>query len=117
MTNKQETKKFRFIPYRKHDILEIILQQGKLSGQEKDFRQLYRMLSSVLHFEFHEIIESLKDSYACIDPDADTGEYKQAAPLTGLNLVELLGEVLNKANYECITEADLNQAMNIILII
>lgn len=64
--------KYRFIPYRKHDIVEMCLQEGTLKGQEDDFRQLYYILSSVSYIEFHQMIESLKDSYAAVDPDADT---------------------------------------------
>ena len=102
---------YRFIPFRKRDVVEMCLQDSKLSGQEADFRQLYYMLSSIFHFEFHKIIESLKDSYAPVDPDADTRSYEAAQPLTDLDFVELLGGLLEKANYERITEEELNQAL------
>ena len=105
-------KNFRFIPYRKHDIVEMCLQDNLLCGQEKDFRQLYYMLSSIFHFEFHQIIESLKDVYAPVDPDSDTRLYKNTQRLTEMNLVELLGGLLEKANYERVTETALNQAMS-----
>ena len=56
---KQEAtdKRFRFIPFRKHDIVEMCLQEGCLKGQEEDFRMLYRMIDNTFHFEFHRIIE------------------------------------------------------------
>ena len=102
---------YRFIPFRKHDVVEMCLQDAKLAGQEDDFRQLYYMLSSIFHFEFHQIIESLKDSYAPVDPDTDTRSYNNAQPLSDLNFVELLGGLLEKANYEQISEVELNQAL------
>lgn len=105
-------KNFRFIPYRKHDIVEMCLQDNLLCGQEKDFRQLYYMLSSIFHFEFHQIIESLKDVYAPVDPDSDTRRYNNTERLTEMNLVDLLGGLLEKANYERVTETALNQAMS-----
>ena len=111
MKTSKQTKKFRFIPFRKHDLVEMIIQHGQLSGREKDFRHLYTMLSSVFHFEFHQVMESLKNSYVNIDPDADTRDYKNTQQLTETNFVELLAGVLNKANYNRITEADLNQAL------
>jgi hypothetical protein len=105
-------KDYRFIPYRKRDIVEMCLEENKLLGQEKLFTDLYYMLSSIFHFEFHKIIESLKDSYASIDPDADTRLFEQSKPLTDLDFVELLDGLLEKANYEKVSEDDLNQALN-----
>lgn len=105
-------KLYRFIPYRKHDIVEMCLQDGKLAGKEDDFRQLYYMLSSIFHFEFHQIVESLKDSYASVDPDADTRLFDNCRPLSDLSFVELLNNLLEKANYEQVTQADLDAALN-----
>ena len=104
-------KQYRFIPFRKRDIVEMCLQDGRIVGQEEDFRQLYYILSSVFHFEFHQIVESLKDSYAHVDPDTDTRSYNDVAPLTDLDFVELLSGLLEKANYEKISEQELNQAL------
>jgi len=103
---------YRYIPYRKHDLVEMCLQESTLSGQEGTFRQLYNMLSSVYHFEFHQVVESLKDSYAPFDPDADTRKYDNPREPATLNFVELLEGVLEKANYEAISQADLNQALS-----
>ena len=105
-------KKYRFIPYRKHDIVEMCLQDKLLAGQEEKFRNLYYMLGSIFHFEFHQIIESMKDAYAAIDPDSDTRPYENTAHLVDINFVDLLGGLLEKANYERVTQDDLNQAMN-----
>ena len=103
---------FRFIPYRKHDIAEMCLQDNLLTGHENDFRNVYYMLSSIFHFEFHKIIESLKDSYVLMDPDSDTRHFENNKLNTELNFIELMSGLLEKANYERVTEADLNQALN-----
>lgn len=112
MTELSTDKKFRFIPYRKHDIVEMCLEDNLLPGQEENFRSLYHMLDSIFHFEFHRIIESLKDNYAPIDPDSDTRPYENASHPVDSNFVELLDGLLEKANYERVTEDDLNQALN-----
>ena len=111
MTEQTPETSYRFIPFRKRDIVEMCLQDAKLTGQEADFRQLYYMLSSIFHFEFHQIIESLKDNYAPLDPDSDTRAYASAEVSSDHNFVELLGGLLEKANYEQITEDELNQAL------
>ncbi len=90
----------------------MCLQDATLPGQEDNFRQLYYMLSSIFHFEFHQVLESLKDSYAAVDPDTDTRAYDNSRALTDLNFVELLGGLLEKANYERISQTELNQALN-----
>ncbi len=102
---------YRFIPYRKRDVVEMCLEDGALQGQEDRFRQWYYMLSSIFHFEFHQVIESLKDHYAAVDPDADTRAYDNQQPLARLDFVELLGGLLEKANYEQISQSELNQAL------
>jgi len=105
-------KQVRFIPFRKTDIVSMCLSQGELKTEEHSgFEQVYQILQSILHFEFHSHLNSLKDSYASFDPDADT------RLITGKNndgsqLVILFEDVLNKANYEKIPQSELEQALN-----
>lgn len=90
----------------------MCIADGHLTGQEDSFRNLYQMVSSIFHFEFHQIIESLKNSYAPMDPDSDTRQYLSESTTDNHRFVDLLGGLLEKANYEQVTEEDLNQAMN-----
>ena len=76
-----------------------------------DFRQLAHMLDQIFHFEFHQIVEALKNTYASIDPDADTRPAPIGTAAEDKSFVELLDGLLEKANYERVTEADLNQAL------
>jgi hypothetical protein len=105
------TTRHRFIPFRKTDIVQMCLQENQLSGKEADFKQLCHMLDSVFHFEFHQLVESLKNSYAPIDPDADTRSIDHNAPSTKHDFVERLNGLLEKANYERVSEHELNQAL------
>lgn len=105
----------RFIPFRKQDIVTMCLGRGDLdaSGQQM-FRELSRVLESVFHFEFHQLLEALKDNYAASDPDTTTRLPVGAAhddATAGSRLAGLLGELLDKANYEKLTHADLEQAL------
>jgi hypothetical protein len=101
----------RFIPFRRQDIVEMCLHDGRLAAQEADFRQLAAMLDQVFHFEFHRVVEALKNAYADVDPDSDTRRPDIAAPEARQPFVELLDCLLVKANYERVSEDELNQAL------
>lgn len=103
--------RFRFIPFRRQDIVEMCLHDGELAASEPGFRQLARMLAQLYHFEFHALIEALKDAYADVDPDADTRRPGLATAGNRRSFVELLDELLVKANYERIGEDELNRAL------
>ncbi|MCP4984143.1 MAG: DUF3754 domain-containing protein [Gammaproteobacteria bacterium] len=107
----QSNRKLRFIPYRRHDIVDMCLRDNKLTTEVDDFRQLGHMLAQIFHFEFHRVIEALKNAYADIDPDSDTLQPGFEQSQADESFVELLDGLLEKANYERVTEADLNQAL------
>jgi len=111
MTTQEPDTRYRFIPFRKTDVVQMCLQESRLKGQEDDFRQLCQMLASVFHFEFHQIVEALKDSYAPIDPDADTRRIENNTSPAEHDFVDLLNGLLEKANYERVSEDELNQAL------
>nr|WP_082708886.1 TMEM143 family protein [Marinobacterium profundum] len=121
MSADQDTadKRFRFIPYRKKDLLSWCLQDlGRqpeaLAQKVSDFARFGTLLNSVYHHDFRSLVEGLKDSYAALDPDADTRRITvipHAGKDSGPGFAALLGELLEKANYEVITQADLNQAL------
>jgi hypothetical protein len=104
--------KFRFIPFRRQDIVEMCLHEAKLAQPEADFRQLAHMLAQIFHFEFHSLLEALEDSYTDLDPDLDTRRVDIAESREQRSFVDLLDGLLEKANYERISEAELNQALN-----
>ncbi len=101
----------RFIPFRKTDILTMCLSQGSLALDKKsEFEQFYQLMQSILHFEFHSELNKLKDNYAPFDPDADTQSINTHCATTN-NLIELLENILNKANYEKIAQSELERAL------
>ena len=104
--------RFRFIPFRRHDIVEMCLQEVGLAQSESDFRRLAQMLAQIFHFEFHALLEALEASYTDLDPDIDTRRVDVPRGNEQRPFVELLDGLLEKANYERISKADLNQALN-----
>ena len=106
----------RFIPFRKSDVVEMCLAEGRLPDSVGSaFRDFCRILEAFFHFEFHRVLERLKDCYAPFDPDADT---RQIIILPDSDRERLLKELvremmvlLNAANFEQITEESLKQSM------
>lgn len=106
----------RFIPYRKQDIVEMCIRDAHVTDDEEaEFREFCRILESLIHFEFHRRLEKLKTGYAPFNPDADTRIVQTYSVMEKQALqkkfVETFSEVLNAANYEKITAADLEEAL------
>jgi len=112
----ESEKRENFIPYRKGDVVEMCIGDGRLSEQERtQFREFCRILESIFHFEFHENLEALKDCYAPFNPDSDVRTVKDLSEddLARLQDALVLGlkEILEKGNYEQVSEAELDHAM------
>jgi len=80
-------------------------------GQQQQFREFCRLLQSVYHFEYHHRLESLKDAYAPLNPDRDTIRLASPVEEDEMEFVGLLESLLNRANYEKLTDAELKSAM------
>ncbi|MBN1827808.1 MAG: DUF3754 domain-containing protein [Deltaproteobacteria bacterium] len=111
-----DTSLHRFIPLRKKDVLDLCLSDPSLSVEDATgLKHLATLLEALLHYEYHRRLERLKTCYAPFDPDADTApltelteeERRQSQNLLAANLKELL----NMANFEPITDADLRDAL------
>jgi hypothetical protein len=106
----------RFIPIRKSDVIQACIQDNKLSEQDSmQFGHFCQLLVSTLHYEYHQLLEDLKDSYAPFDPNSDTLQLKSLdeSALKGLQtqFSRRFTQVLNSANFEKVTENDLQQAL------
>ena len=106
-----------FIPFRKTDILAACLGDGRLPAAEHiHFRQFSEILSATFHHEFHREIEGLKDVYATLDPNRDTRDLVETGKVETVErerlLLERLGGVLVRANYQRLDPEELQRAMN-----
>lgn len=112
----QSIKSDRFIPVRKTDLINACIEHNGLASSEQGaFRDLCQLMVSTLHFDYHRTLEVLKDSYAPFDPNVDTLPIEVLSP----NEVEdkqrvfadTFAEVLNAANFEKVTQQDLQEAL------
>ncbi len=62
----------RFIPLRKSDIIGGLLAEGKLDeAGQAGLRQLARMLGAILHYQYFEELDRLREAYFHFDPEVD----------------------------------------------
>ncbi|MGD8492688.1 MAG: hypothetical protein PVH44_03740, partial [Desulfobacterales bacterium] len=112
----EHLKRNRFIPFRKADVIDMCVNESKLSRDDIEaFRDLCQILEAIFHFEFHGHLEKLKTCYAPFNPDADTrGVVNYTAAEKAALQKQLVAEmtaVLTAANFEKITAQDLKQAL------
>jgi hypothetical protein len=88
----------------------MCLTENSLSESDQQaFRHIVRLLQSIYHFEFHQRLEDLKDTYAPLNPSRDTRILFPEE--SGGDLLEKLDTLLNHANYDKLSDEKLRQAM------
>ncbi len=106
----------RYIPYRRQDIVDMLLQEGRLTNaQDKaQFVTFCHILQSVFHHEFQQKLDGLKDNYYPINPDVDRCRKFSEEELvqTSNRLSEVFLEVLNDANFEEIPLEEINKTLD-----
>ncbi len=107
----------KFIPVRAADLIRRLSARITLTASDRErFQQLCRLLMATFHYEYHDKLKELKESYAPFDPDADTLLPKSLTPVEQQRradeLFERLGWLLERANFERLTPGDIKQALN-----
>src|SRR5919198_3534004 len=105
-----------FIPLRKSDLVELLCADKQLAPEEREpFRQFCRLVSSVFHFEYLQLLEDLKDAYASFDPDADTRPLRPVPPEERRRQEEKLFEkftaLMERGNFKHLTREEVRQAL------
>ena len=93
-----------FIPFRKADIIKMCQQDDAAGASDSQgFAEFAEVLAALFHYEYHERLETLKDSFAPFNPDAET---RATAQVSGTErdeaerqLLSMLREVLTQANF------------------
>lgn len=108
--------KARFIPYSRHDVIRLLLDETQADKQLRDqLEHMSNLLVHLYHFQFHQTLETLKNCYAPINPDIDTHPVfdiaTEAMQAQEAELFKTIDQLLDKANFEKITDADIQRAM------
>ena len=105
----------RFIPYRKQDVIAMCTDEVSAIETPVSFQQFCGLLDSLIHFQYHELLEALKNDYAPFDPNIDTRQIshftREQKAQCQSRFAKNFADVLNAANFEKITEQDLQDAM------
>jgi Protein of unknown function (DUF3754) len=100
----------RFIPVRKTDILDALIEHGRLRDGEADkFRRLARLLGAIYHYEYFDRLETLRNDYFYFNPDLPHDLAVDPAVLARAHdeMVATLVGVLQKADFVEVTPDDL----------
>ncbi len=106
----------RFIPVRKSEILEACINHANFSNEQTiRFEKLAQLVISTIHFEYHLLLEELKNNYAPFDPNADTLTVKEYSQKQLSDMQQqfstTFAQILNAGNFEKVTQQDLNDAL------
>jgi hypothetical protein len=105
-----------FIPLRLSDLVELLCTDPNLPANQRDnVRQFCTLVEATYHFQYHQLLKSLKETYAPFDPDADA---KPLRPFTPEQKAERLdglfaefNRLLERANYQHLTRKDIQAAI------
>lgn len=105
-----------YIPVRLCELVNLLCaERGLPAADAEQFRRLAELLSATFHFEYHKLLDELKDLYAPFDPDAVTREMH---PLTDVErtarldrLTERFVFLMERANFKRLTRQELEAAL------
>jgi hypothetical protein len=104
----------QFIPVRKSDILEALVEHGPLrsENERESFRQVCRLLAAIYHFEYFDELERLRHDYYYFNPELDPQAHFEPAALDRAyaDLVASFEKVLKGANFVEISHAEVEAA-------
>jgi hypothetical protein len=105
-----------YIPVRRHDLVNLLCQDRGLDPVAADqFRQLCDLLAATFHFEYHRLLEDLKNEYTPFDPDnctktlVEIGSEERAQKLA--RLYERFSWLMERANFTRLDRRAIDEAV------
>jgi hypothetical protein len=104
----------RFIPVRKSDLLDALVDHGGLVSQEERdaFCRFWRQLASIYHYSCFDQLEKLRDDYYYFNPELEASPHLDSETLERLHgeLDETFSDALREANFVELPHADIKHA-------
>ncbi len=107
--------KSRFIPFRRNDIVEMCVADGKLKpDDEQRFRQFCKIIIAYYHHLYHDTLLKLKDHFVPIDPDSPYKKLKESDAQHDEESINAFFDdfekLLQKANYEHLSQEEIEKS-------
>lgn len=104
-----------YIPVRRQDLVDLLCtDRGMNDAMAGQFRQLSELLSATFHFEYHRLLEELKNEYSPFDPDEATKAIVSLSPsersLKLGKLFERFAGLMQRANFKHIDRQEIIDA-------
>lgn len=101
-----------YIPIRKRDLVELLTKDEELDLVARGaLLKLAKLVEAVLHHEFHERLEELKQLYSVNDPDADPVSREEVTDddrrARAKQFLRSAGKLLERANFRKVTNDEL----------
>ncbi|HEU0146919.1 MAG TPA: TMEM143 family protein [Bradyrhizobium sp.] len=103
----------RFIPLRKSDILDgLIVEFGEDDTAASDLRQFARMLGAILHQQYFDELDRLREAYFYFDPEVTSVAHRPQEQLDAAYRVlsDEFVRILREANFVEITHEEIERA-------
>ena len=105
-----------FIPVRPAELVELLAESDQLTSCERDaFLRLCGHLQTTFHVESHRQLRQLQNTYACVNPDADTEPLSQPTEeqrdIAVGRVFEDFVELLRRANFRQLTGTEIRAAV------
>jgi hypothetical protein len=109
--------KSHFIPFDKADIIKMCIEEGGLPASDHEgFREFAKILSALFHHEYHDRLETLKETYSPLNPDEATRRFKEPTPDERVEaekrFIDMLREVLTGANFTELSREDIQRSIS-----
>jgi len=104
-----------YIPVRRHDLVNLLCSdRGLDEAAAAQFRQLSELLSATFHFEYHRLLEELKNQYSPFDPDEVTKPLVSLSPAERRAKLDLLfdrfAQLMERANFKRLDKNEIIEA-------
>lgn len=99
-----------YIPVRKSDLLRALTERGETDAAQ--ISEFSRVLGAILHYEYFDRLERMRDDYYYFNPDLDHHEHFEEPEMEHAyaDLCGLLGDVLKGANFKEISHDEIERA-------
>jgi len=106
-----------FIPLRKADLRQRLLDDPILTANQREqLEQFCRLLEAAVHYDYAQLLERLKDSYAPFDPDADTRRQSTLPAAQrderAADFFDAFIDMVDRANFQNVPHERLTEALD-----